>query len=129
MKDIFETLEDKGYYGIDANIKTSLLEYGLIVNDNVDEDYQHKVIFVVDWKDYDQPKAYNYSYISDEDIRVIFDEDWFDQKGFLYFIRLTEKEFFNASLASQLDDMISYYGKLNILGDVFRDGYNLTELI
>jgi len=129
MKDIFGTLEDKGYYGVDVNIQTSLLEYGLVVNDNVDVNNQHKIIFVVDWKDFGQPNAYNYSYISEEDIRVIFDEEWFDKKGFLSFIGQTEKEFFNTSLANQLDDMIAYYGKLNILGDVFRTRTNLLKLI
>ena len=122
---IFDKLEKKGFEGIDVSLEISLFEYGIIARD---KDNELQVIYVTEWIDYEKPKYFDVSYISSDDLNSIINESWFDKKGFLSFLGMTETEHKDSLKISMLYDYISYYGAENILGSSYYP-WTIRDLI
>ena len=106
----------KNLQGNDADLKTSLMEYGLAWIETKDEflfyyqTLEYRFDFAVIPKDYD----------------VFKEHDWVDWDAFNNFIGMNAEDL---SLPQQITDLISYYGYENIFGTVHWEGLIYPQVI
>ena len=114
-----------GFIGIDASIKISLNEYGMIAREHEKNELQ--VIHVTQFYDFEHPKYFDIHYISFDDLKKIMNEPWFEKKEFLSYLGITETEFLELPYIHILSDYLSYYGYENILGSSY-DPWDIDDL-
>ena len=106
----------RAFQGCNADLETSLFEYGLIWK-KVKKDYKFIYGVGVDHNyDYNQ---FDYAYIPiDTDIKEEFNwiNDW---SGVLSLVGMTDAEFIAQSLPQQISDLIAYYGPDNVFGSSY----------
>ena len=103
------------FIGIDASLEISLLEYGLIVSNEVHEDGSGTHFCV-----YKCNGGYGTGHISEADLNnLINGEDWANEEdinSFLSFVGMSKNDFLQMPLITKLFDLISYWGYENIMG-------------
>lgn len=107
------------FTGVDVDLETSLLEYGILVSNEVHEDGSG-THFVV----YRYGLGFGTSHISEKEVNKLLNESWFDKMRFLSFVGMTETEFIGTPLVHKIFDMIQYYGPDNIVGTTY---YPISE--
>ena len=132
MNKTIKELEAEGYSGVDADLATSLFEYGLAwkaCEDTQGEPNQYyRFIYGVDivgkgnnptrWKDFD------YSLWNEDDFYSLQKEPWFNRESVLSFAGMADGEDF--LFPRDIDTFISYYGTDNIFGSSYSS-FEITE--
>ena len=119
------------YNGPDADLDTSLVEYGLIwgKNDFCTEPGELHIIYgtiISDDNKYQEPlyTRFDHCYMTPEDYNEMQTESWFD---------LDAVQLFNGGelqpFPYALDTMIAYHGRENILGSSYWEGFMLCETV
>jgi len=133
---LIQNLKDLEFEGIDIDTEISLFEYGLLVREiteyqcSIRPTVYYQYIVVTSWEDFAEPKYFDISTITESELVEIFNEEWFDKKGFLSFIGQNESDYLkDMHIASVLSDMIQYYGTDNIIGSNHNpfDSFDLLE--
>lgn len=115
---ISESVEsEEKWIGIDADLETSLYEYGVVVKKPKNRDYpdewfvlyaiQGDELFDVGWKRESELDT------------IIKGEEWLDDKGIESFLDthgMTREEWLELPFITKLHNLISYYGYENIMG-------------
>jgi len=118
-----EDLESEGWYGIDACLETSLLEYGIAC---IDEGNQTKFLYGIsyDGSNFDR---FDYAFF-DSDLDVKKEFDWIKSWGSFYeTYGMSESEWGNMRLLDKISDLVSYFGTENIFGSSYGEGVELTN--
>ncbi len=108
-------LEKKGFEGIDAGLDMSLFEYGMAWLYD-EEKKEYKVYFGCNYDDDIQWYTFQYSWISEEDIRELFEDDsWVDVHAVWDSCGFDDAVIFeewkkDVSINGAFQDLISYYG-------------------
>jgi len=116
------TLENRGFQGSDANLATSLFEYGLIF-----KEYKRKTnnfnkgdilfYFGIGY-DGEYFNVFDWGYIN-KNIDVIAEYDWVDFNAVASFVGITKNELLASSVTSIIIELVSYYGSENIFGSSY----------
>jgi|LULW01.1.fsa_nt_gb hypothetical protein len=117
-----EELESEGWYGVDACLETSLLEYGLAC---IAEENQTKFLYGIsyDGSNYDR---FSFAFF-DSDIDVKKEFCWINSWEDVYeTCGMSKSEWHKMDLLSKIYDLVSYFGTENILGSCYEDGIELT---
>ena len=119
-------ITSKKFEGTDADLETSLFEYGLLVSIVPDKDNQYQCIYSVgtstdDETGEDVHSNFDVGYLSVKEIEEKINESWFDKISFLSCVGFTSKEdeWLNLSFVSKLWDLLNYYGYENIMGSSY----------
>ena len=112
------------FEGIDRSNEISLLEFGLLVSDQLHEDGSGTRM-VIYKKEED---SFGTGHISEKELnRILSGKDWADKKSlksFYSYVGIIPKDYKKTSFIHKLYDLISYYGYQNIMG---TDYCGLTE--
>ena len=116
-----EDLEKAGFKGMDVDLEVSLAEYGIAwkhEDDDICFIYRHPRIY----------KAFDVCYMP-KNTDVVSEYDWIeDWNGILSYIGMTMDEFLSMPLERQIEDLLSYYGPLEIFGDSYDQGLNFEGI-
>jgi len=115
-----KTLKDyEGYEGIDADLATSLFEYGLIWKKGIEgHENDYHFIFGVGVNNYDEYNLFDWGDL-DINTNVINEFNWIDDddwKQVFRFVGLDKNEFFDRDLPFIVYDLVQYFGTINIFG-------------
>ncbi len=111
------------FCGIDSSLEISLLEYGLIVSNEVHDDGSGTHFCV-----YKCNGGYGTAHVSEEDINnLINGKEWANEEdinSFLSFVGMKKTDYLQTSFVNKLYDLISYWGSDNCMG---TDYYPMSE--
>lgn len=99
------------FIGVDADLETSLFEYGLLVSAELDNSGEYQCVYSVGNGDFDV------SYKTDNDINEVIEETWFEKNSFFDYLGTKEEEWVNTEFVNKLSDLLNYYGYQNFFGD------------
>lgn len=127
---VFDYATYRGWYGIDINPRISILEYGLLVREQIN---RVQVINARDYINEKHPTKYTIISLSKLEIDNFFKENsWADKEGVFDFADIkTLRQWKRLSYVNRIDILLSYYGYLNIIGDYSpsRDGMSLLACL
>jgi hypothetical protein len=110
----YDTLEELGFYGIDASLEESLTEYHLAIKPS--EQYRGEFTILYSVPHYDgENRVWMICTLPPEHFTDKINESWFDKSAFFSFVDSTESIWLLMPLVSQIQDLISYYGVDNIM--------------
>lgn len=119
-------LEQLGYIGTDADLATSLFEYGLAWKE---DGKQIEFIYAIggdyDKVEYNNPAFDSITFDADLDVRKEF--DWADFEEVESFTGLTSVQFDALPLPQKINDLIGYYGFENVCGSSYCEGFQIEE--
>ena len=117
-------LEQLGYIGTDADLATSLFEYGLAWKE---DDKQIEFIYAIggDYDKIEYKKFDRITFNTDLDVRKEF--DWADFAEVESFTGLTSDQFDALPLPHKINDLIGYYGFENVCGSSYWEGFQIEE--
>jgi hypothetical protein len=106
---------DKKYQGTDADLETSLEEYGFVARPiTVDYDDEYFVIYKMG------DNQYGSGHIRETDLdNIVRGSEWADEddiKSLLDFVGLTKEEWFELPFTHKFSDLVSYWGTDNVIG-------------
>ena len=119
-----KTIADyKGYEGTDANIETSLFEYGLIwIKGTEGHEKDYHFIYGVGMHE-DKYNGIEYNTFDWADIPIDTDPekewDFVDWQAVCSFVGMDKKTFLSQPIPLIVYDLVSYYGYENILGSSY----------
>jgi len=117
-------LEKFGYIGTDADLATSLFEYGLAWKE---EGNQIELIYAIGG-DYDKVEYTKFDRITfDKDLDVRKEFDWADFNEVEKADGLTSERFDALELPFKINDLIGYYGFENVCGSSYWEGFEIEE--
>jgi hypothetical protein len=115
-------LEQHGYSGIDADLATSLFEYGMAWKE---DDKQIEFIYGIGLKEEDYNQFDRCSFALDLDVYKEFDWACFEE---VHLCMGSIKEDWDAlPLPQKIYDLVSYYGFENIFGSSYWEGFQIEE--
>ena len=114
-RNTFQLLEKMEFQGIDIDLETSLLEYGMIWRET-DTEY----IFLYDFPFDGNLHLYWCSFNKDTEFDSEF--DWIEFDSFLSCFGITKDEFDNMKLPFKIFDTVGYYGVENVFGSEYHEG-------
>lgn len=118
-------IDVKEFEGIDADIETSLKEYGLAW---VEDDKYYYVWYGCEYNEKDGYIRFSSSTIGkDEDISE-YNPDNDDFSNVIEYVGTTEKEWDDHSFMIKIEILVSYHGAYDILGSPCT-GYTYEELV
>ena len=115
-QDIITLAEKKNFEGVDANLEISLFEYGLIGQKQSDPQ-EYFCIYATSYSENSNDfEAFKFDkgYITENDLIDILE---YGKKGFLSFVGLNLSNWKKQSFISKVNDLIQYFGRLNVFGD------------
>ena len=115
-------LEQLGYIGTDADLATSLFEYGMVWIESCN---QIEFIYGIGFNDEGYNKFDRITFNTDLDVRKEF--DWVDFEEVESFTGLTSDQFDALPLPQKIYDLVSYYGFENIFGSSYWEGFQIEE--
>lgn len=106
---------DKNYKGIDADLETSLEEYGFVARPvTVDYDDEYFVIYKMD------DNQYGSGHIRESELdNIVKGTEWANEEdvnSMLETVGSTRDEWFDLPFTSKFSDLVSYWGTENIMG-------------
>jgi len=115
-------LEHLGYIGTDADLATSLFEYGMAWKE---DDKQIEFIYGTGLKEEDYNRFDRCSFALDLDVYKEFDWACFEE---VHLCMGSIKEDWDAlPLPQKIYDLVSYYGFENIFGSSYWEGFQIEE--
>jgi len=115
-------LEHLGYIGTDADLATSLFEYGMAWKE---ENNQIEFIYGIGVNGTEYNKFDRCTFDTDLNVRKEF--DWADFNEVENFTGTTSTEFDALPLPQKIYDLVSYYGFENIFGSSYWEGFQIEE--
>jgi hypothetical protein len=112
------------FYGNDANLEISLMEYGLLVSKETDKDGQHACLYK---HEYDG--TFDVGYLSEKEANAFLNESWFNKDAFLSWNGAIESEWLELDFVVKVMDLLQYYGYENIFGSSYGDVFSTEEAI
>ena len=112
------------FVGTDANLETSLMEYGLLVSKEIDKDGQYACLYKHAFEG-----MFDIGYLSDSQVNNFLSESWFDKKSFLTWNGMSECDWINMRFVNKLSDLLNYYGYENIFGCSQGELFSADEVI
>jgi hypothetical protein len=110
----YDTLEELGFYGIDASLEESLTEYHLAIKPS--EQYQGEFTILYSVPHYDgEKRVWMICTLPPEHFTDKINESWFDKSAFFSFLGCLESQWLLMPLVHQIQDLIQYYGVDNIM--------------
>lgn len=118
MINIFDYAIYRGWFGIDANIQTSLCEYGMLIRERITD---IQAITVRKWFDFAHPQTYSLDTLTKKEIDNFFKENaWTDKKEVYKYADIKDdSEWMKMYYVNKLDLLLDYYGPQNIIGDMY----------
>lgn len=108
-------MKDLTFFGCDADLETSLFEYGLIVSNEEHEDGSGTHFCI-----YRQGEMFGCGHMSEKEVnRYIEGKEFMDAhdiESFLSWLGLSKDEWLELSMAPKLQDLLSYWGSENVFG-------------
>jgi len=132
LNETIEIEEHSGWEGIDADIETSLEEYGAVATQPEDRDYPDEWFVIYKISD----DAYNTGWIRESELnKIIAGKEWLDDdeiRSFLDTQGMSKKEWLSLPFITKLTDMIGYFGHENFFGSDYdpisrKEAYNIIE--
>jgi len=118
-------LEQLGYIGTDADLATSLFEYGLAWKE---DDKQIEFVYAIGG-DYDKVEYNKFfdriTFNAGLDVRKEF--DWADFEEVESCTGLTSDQFDALPLPHKINDLIGYYGFENVCGSSYWEGFQIEK--
>lgn len=113
------------WHGTDANLATSLLEYGLVIR-YVPRRRSWQCIYR---NDYESGK-YCDGWITEQDLKEMFLSGWAKDKliDFCRYVSMSWLEWLESSVASRISDVISYFNSMDVFGYDYSAGRTLEEV-
>lgn len=112
------------FHGIDASNETSLLEYGLLVSNELHEDGSGTQFCVYRIDD----NHFGTGHFKESELdAIVRGEEWANEKDinrFLSFVGMDKDEWLDLPFVAKMSDLINYWGSENICG---TDYCSLTE--
>jgi hypothetical protein len=122
--DLISKLVALDYRGIDADLETSLFEYGFIA---LDIPETRELQLIICSQHYQENfKRIITGWFSYQDIDSSINESWFHKEHFFSFLGCNESEWLNQSYIMKIYDLFSYYGFENF-GFSFYNSFSLLE--
>ena len=115
--------------GSDANIETSLKEYGLAW---IETDTEYLFYYGIQLEENECGAAENvkFDFCSfDKDLDVFKEFDWASFHKILSFTDTSLEEFKTLSLPQKISDLVSYYGYENVFGSSYWVGLSYTDIV
>ena len=118
----------KNLNGVDANVETSLKEYGIAWHISKDDPKNVTVWYGVrrdnngDWDRFDSSHV-------PVDMDVYQEYDWVDYKDVYSFVGMDKEEWDKLDIMSKVYNLISYYGCDEILGSCYWEGHMYDSLM
>lgn len=115
--------KNRGFVGIDADLETSLMEYGVIWKKfkRAVKKYpcvKGEYLFITHEIDRDEKSHIDYAWFRpDTDVKEEF--DWVEWDEFLSYMGQSYSEFTQMDFGNQVYALYSYYGKQNIFGQTY----------
>ena len=117
-------LKKLGYTGTDADLATSLFEYGLAWKEEGD---QIKFIYAIGG-DYDKIEYTKFDRIAfDKDLDARKEFDWANFDEVESFTGMTSTDWDALPLPFKIKDLIGYYGFENVCGSSYWEGFAIEE--
>lgn len=124
-----EWLDDQGLEGVDADIETSLIEYGFAYKPVEEEvffaneqgerfDVDYEFIYGIGYGEDGNYNKFDKAHMTTKEFVELIEEDWFDLNDVLEFTGMKKNDFINLFPLS-VYDCISYYGYQSIFGDSY----------
>ena len=110
------------FIGVDADLETSLFEYGLLVSIEPDNSGEYMCIYHVGGDNYDV------SYITEDFLYEKMEETWFDKKQLLIDNTISEENFENNEFVFKLDCVLQYTNYMNIF-DIAQYPFDKEQVI
>ncbi len=110
---------NKAWIGIDADIETSLFEYGVICrkNKHCSEPDEHFCLYLT------KPDLFDWGYKKESELNdLINGSDWMkdkDVESFLSYVGMPKADWLQLTFINKLHDLFSYYGYENIMGSTY----------
>ena len=112
--------------GPDADIETSLFEYGLAwILSNDGKEYRFWSGIRHDGSYYDR---FDWGDLN-ADLDVYKEFDWANFDSVLSFVGLTKDEWDEMDLPYKISDLVSYYGRENVFGECYDHGFKYLPSI
>jgi len=110
--------------GVDADVETSLKEYGLAwIETRTDILFYYGV-------NHDDENYINFDFCSfDKDVDVIKEFDWVDFDAVCNFLGSTLEEFKTLDITFQITALVNYYGFENIFGSTYWEGLTYQQIM
>lgn len=108
-------METKHFSGIDQSIDISILEYGILVSNEPNDDGSYLIIYGVN-NDGNSYESFASILLSEKEVNDKIQESWFDKESFFSYCGQTEQEWLSNTIAGKMRDMLAYYGSENICG-------------
>lgn len=121
----------RGYQGPDIDIETSLVEYGLIWKCTSKRKGEYRIIYGIANEGINcEYTRFAYAFINWKDWQELCNEDWFKIDSVCDYASMTKEEFIGTkeSFIFSLDTAISYWGRLEILGDCYSKGFKIGKV-
>ena len=120
-------MNNQNFSGVDANLKTSLFEYGFIARPHT-EDYDDEFFVVYKKRD----NVFDTAYIQESFLNNLIDgKEWADNEdiaSFLSYVDSTKEEWAKAEFSHKLAECLSYWGRENIFGSSYYEGMTEAEV-
>ena len=113
--------------GGDADIETSLVEYGLawIIGEKETLFY-----YGIGLENVDEPLYNRFDFCTiDNDIDIVQEYDWANFKDVLSFVGMDMDNWLAMPLTQKISDLLSYYGYESIFGSSYWEGLKYSEII
>jgi len=111
--------------GVDADIETSLKEYGLAW---IEGETETMFYYGLAHDMQDGFVSFDFCTIAN-DLAVHAEYDWIDEwEGVYSFTGMTEEEWNAMPLPSKIQDLVQYYGRENIFGSSYWEGLTYEEV-
>ena len=113
--------------GGDADIETSLVEYGLawIIGEGETLFY-----YGIGLEDTGEPLYNKFDFCTiNNDIDVVQEYDWANFADILSFVGMDMDNWLTMPLTQKISDLLSYYGYENIFGSSYWEGLKYSEII
>ena len=117
--------ETEEWHGLDVDLETSLLEYGLLMRFVPEETgRQWKAVYGVDVDGSGNYNKFDQGWISEKDIADLMSgNDWMKERDIKSFLEYTGcsdvEEFLELSMVNKLHDLLHYWGHENIMGTAY----------
>jgi hypothetical protein len=113
--------------GVDADIETSLKEYGFAW---IEAEKEYLFYYGIKTEDIGfEIEFTRFDFCSiEKDIDLKKEHDWVEWKRICEYTGLSEEEFFEKPLPLALHDLYQYYGSENIFGESYFEGLTYSEI-
>ena len=113
----------RGFTGVEADIRISLVEYGIAWKKIKAREY--KFIYAIAWDDSGESTRYDCAFMREKDILSLLKESWIDKKAVSSFLGYDIDTTSTEALPVLVSDLVRYHGYENIFGASYTEGFQI----